>query len=113
MAARLECLPVRDYGCCISAPVAETVRCPGISRGVGLLYPGVATFPGPCDRSESVLSSPIIGLRRPYSGRMKSLLALSLAAAMSTVSAAEIPSGTHVLLRMEHSVNSRTAKVGD
>jgi len=44
---------------------------------------------------------------------MKPFLALILAAAMSTVSAAEIPAGTHLLLRMEHSVNTRTAKVGD
>ena len=28
-------------------------------------------------------------------------------------SAADIPAGTHLLLRMEHSVSSRTAKVGD
>jgi len=32
---------------------------------------------------------------------------------MSAASAAEIPAGTHVLLRMEHSVSSRTAKAGD
>jgi len=43
---------------------------------------------------------------------MKALLVLALAV-VSTASAAEIPAGTHVLLRMEHSVNSRTAKVGD
>jgi len=32
---------------------------------------------------------------------------------MSTASAAEIPAGTHLLLRMEHSVSTRTAKAGD
>jgi hypothetical protein len=42
---------------------------------------------------------------------MKSLCALTLLAAVA--SAAEIPAGTHVLLRMEHSISSRTAKVGD
>ena len=41
---------------------------------------------------------------------MKYVFLLSLAV---TVSAAEIPAGTHVLLRMEHSVSSRTAKAGD
>jgi len=44
---------------------------------------------------------------------MKFLLALVLTAAVSTASAAEIPAGTHLLLRMEHSVTTRTAKVGD
>lgn len=44
---------------------------------------------------------------------MKSLLVLALTAVVSTVSAAEIPAGTHLLLRMEHSVSTRTAKVGD
>ena len=44
---------------------------------------------------------------------MKSLIALVLTAVVSTASAAEIPAGTHVLLRMEHSISSRTAKVGD
>jgi type IV secretion system protein VirB10 len=34
-------------------------------------------------------------------------------AAVSTASAAEIPAGTHLLLRMEHSVSSGTAKAGD
>ena len=33
--------------------------------------------------------------------------------AVASVSAADIPAGTHLLLRMEHSVSSRTAKVGD
>ncbi|HEY2844317.1 MAG TPA: hypothetical protein VGJ09_11730 [Bryobacteraceae bacterium] len=42
---------------------------------------------------------------------MKFLFAL--AAVISTASAAEIPAGTHLLLRMEHSVSSRTAKAGD
>jgi hypothetical protein len=46
---------------------------------------------------------------------MKSLLtpALVLAAIISTASAAEIPAGTHLLLRMEHSISSRSAKIGD
>jgi hypothetical protein len=44
---------------------------------------------------------------------MKSLLVLALTAVVSTASAAEIPAGTHLLLRMEHSVSTRTAKVGD
>ncbi|HYV62545.1 MAG TPA: hypothetical protein VE958_07715 [Bryobacteraceae bacterium] len=43
---------------------------------------------------------------------MKFLL-LTLMAVASVASAADIPAGTHLLLRMEHSVNSRTAKVGD
>ena len=44
---------------------------------------------------------------------MKALLALALTAVVSIASAAEIPAGTHLLLRMEHSISSRTAKVGD
>jgi hypothetical protein len=44
---------------------------------------------------------------------MKPLLALACITAMSAASAAEIPAGTHLLLRMEHSISSRTAKVGD
>src|SRR5690349_5965160 len=36
-----------------------------------------------------------------------------MAAVASVASAAEIPAGTHLLLRMEHSVSSRTAKAGD
>lgn len=44
---------------------------------------------------------------------MKSSLVLALTAVVSTASAAEIPAGTHLLLRMEHSVSTRTAKVGD
>ena len=44
---------------------------------------------------------------------MKPFRALAFAAFVSTASAAEIPAGTHLLLRMENSVNSRTAKVGD
>jgi hypothetical protein len=36
-----------------------------------------------------------------------------ITAVASTASAAEIPAGTHLLLRMEHSVSTRTAKVGD
>jgi hypothetical protein len=44
---------------------------------------------------------------------MKSLLAIALAAVVSTASGAEIPAGTHLLLRMEHSISTRTAKVGD
>lgn len=43
---------------------------------------------------------------------MKPLIALALTA-VSAASAAEIPAGTHLLLRVEHSVNSRTAKAGD
>ena len=44
---------------------------------------------------------------------MKSSLVVVIAAVVSTASAAEIPAGTHLLLRMEHSVSTRTAKVGD
>ena len=44
---------------------------------------------------------------------MRFLRVLAIVAAASTVSAAEIPAGTHLLLRMEHSISSRTAKVGD
>src|SRR6185503_1981586 len=44
---------------------------------------------------------------------MNCFRALILTAAVSTAFAAEIPAGTHVLLRMEHSVSSRTAKAGD
>ena len=44
---------------------------------------------------------------------MKFLRVLAIVTAASTASAAEIPAGTHLLLRMEHSVSSRTAKVGD
>jgi len=43
---------------------------------------------------------------------MKIVIALAITVVSGAV-AAEIPAGTHVLLRMEHSVNSRTAKVGD
>jgi hypothetical protein len=43
---------------------------------------------------------------------MKVLIALALTVVSGAV-AAEIPAGTHLLLRMEHSVSSRTAKVGD
>jgi len=44
---------------------------------------------------------------------MKPFRALAFAAFVSTASAAEIPAGTHLLLRMENSVSSRTAKAGD
>jgi len=44
---------------------------------------------------------------------MQYFLALAVAFVASTASAAEIPAGTHLLLCMEHSVSSRTAKVGD
>lgn len=44
---------------------------------------------------------------------MKLLSALVIAAAACAASGAEIPAGTHVLLRMEHSITTRTAKVGD
>jgi hypothetical protein len=44
---------------------------------------------------------------------MRFLRAFAIAAAVSTASGAEIPAGTHLLLRMEHSVSSRSAKVGD
>ena len=44
---------------------------------------------------------------------MKPFHMLAYAALVSTASAAEIPAGTHLLLRMENSVSSRTAKAGD
>jgi len=44
---------------------------------------------------------------------MKSLLTLVLAAVITTASAAEIPQGTHALLRLENSISTRTAKAGD
>jgi hypothetical protein len=44
---------------------------------------------------------------------MKPLYALAFAALISAASAAEIPAGTHLLLRLENSVSSRTAKAGD
>ena len=44
---------------------------------------------------------------------MKALRALLIVVTASLASAAEIPAGTHLLLRMEHSVNSRTAREGD
>jgi len=44
---------------------------------------------------------------------MKPFRALAFAAFVSTASAAEIPAGTHLLLRMENSVSSRTARTGD
>jgi len=44
---------------------------------------------------------------------MKPFRALAFAAFVSTASAAEIPAGTHLLLRMENSISSRTAKAGD
>jgi len=44
---------------------------------------------------------------------MKTFRALAFAALVSTASAAEIPAGTHLLLRMENSVSSRTARTGD
>src|SRR4051794_24433481 len=40
-------------------------------------------------------------------------IAISSAISTTTVFAAEIPSGTHVLLRMVNSLNTRTAKTGD
>jgi hypothetical protein len=43
---------------------------------------------------------------------MKSLL-VALATLAAVSSAAEIPAGTHVLLRMEHSVSTHTARKGD
>lgn len=43
---------------------------------------------------------------------MKILIALAMTVVSGAV-AAEIPAGTHVLLRMEHSISSRTAKTGD
>jgi len=44
---------------------------------------------------------------------MKPFRALAFAAFVSTACAAEIPAGTHLLLRMENSISSRTAKAGD
>jgi len=44
---------------------------------------------------------------------MKFLCAVTIVTLASAVSAAEIPAGTHLLLRMEHSVSTRTAKAGD
>jgi len=44
---------------------------------------------------------------------MKPFHVLAYAALVSAASAAEIPAGTHLLLRMENSVSSRTAKAGD
>ena len=44
---------------------------------------------------------------------MKFLRGLAIVTVASAASAAEIPAGTHVLLRMEHSVSSRTAKPGE
>jgi len=40
-------------------------------------------------------------------------IALILSAASAVVFAADIPQGTHVLLRMENSINTRTAQEGD
>ena len=40
-------------------------------------------------------------------------IAILLPVLVSVASAAEIPQGAHVLLRMENSVNTRTAKEGD
>lgn len=44
---------------------------------------------------------------------MNLLRALIIASLVSAASAAEIPAGTHLLLQMDHSVSSRTAKAGD
>ena len=44
---------------------------------------------------------------------MNLLRTLIITSLVSAASAAEIPAGTHLLLRMEHSVSSRTAKAGD
>jgi len=44
---------------------------------------------------------------------MKFLRAVAIVTVASAASAAEIPAGTHLLLRMEHSVSTRTAKAGD
>jgi len=45
---------------------------------------------------------------------MKPLITLvAIAILVSNASAAEIPAGTHLLLSMEHSINTRSAKVGD
>jgi hypothetical protein len=44
---------------------------------------------------------------------MRILHTLAIVAVASAASAAEIPAGTHLLLRTEHSISSRTAKVGD
>jgi len=41
------------------------------------------------------------------------VILLSVLLAGSAISAAEIPQGAHVLLRMENSINTRTAKEGD
>src|SRR5689334_4068300 len=41
------------------------------------------------------------------------VIPIGLIAVAVTASAAEIPANTHVLLRMEHSISSRTANVGD
>lgn len=40
-------------------------------------------------------------------------LIAALACAATLISAAEIPNGAHVLLRMQNTINTRTAKVGD
>ena len=44
---------------------------------------------------------------------MKPFLALALAVSISAASAAEIPAGTHLLLRMDNPISSRTARAGD
>ena len=44
---------------------------------------------------------------------MNPIRTLIIAAVASTAHAAEIPAGTHLLLRMEHSISTRAAKPGD
>jgi len=44
---------------------------------------------------------------------MKFLYAVAIVTVASAASAAEIPAGTHLLLRVEHSVSTSTAKAGD
>jgi hypothetical protein len=113
LASRPERLPVRHHRRCDRASPTGQVYCTGIPGDFGRLYSGVAAVPDACDRSESVLSRPSGGLQPPYSEPMKFLLPLTLMAVASVGFAADIPAGTHLLLRMEHSVSSGTAKVGD
>src|SRR5438876_5262249 len=86
---------------------------PRIPGDIGRLHCGTASVRGACDRSESVLSRSSGDHRRLYSEPMKPFHVLAFAGLLSTASAAEIPAGTHLLLRMENSVSSRTAKAGD
>src|SRR5579859_7445063 len=89
----------------------ETLRIPSSRRCRKRIFSpsscGFRPFNRQC-AAPSCLFSLLFRQEPPMFARASSLLALPL-----LLSAAEIPPGAHVLLRMENSINTKTAQAGD